>query len=807
MRVAALVSGGKDSCYNMMQCVVAGHRIVALANLRPAESPGGADELDSYMYQTVGHQAVDLYAEALGLPLYRQTILGGSLSTGRVYHECRGDEVEDLYRLLKRVREEEDIEGVAVGAILSDYQRVRVENVCMRLGLQPLAYLWRRNQQDLLREMISSGIHAVVIKVAALGLDPAKHLGKSLEQLEPHLLELEEQYGVHPCGEGGEYETFTLDCPLFKKKVVVDSSEVVVHSADAFAPVAYLRLSGLHLEDKPVERPDKLLMGSCSCDADRGQDGARSVAEDEEPGRGGVEEDKELEGEGADEEPGAGPPPPTWWPPGPPPDESHQPSDPRVKVFKGTPMSRGGCGATGSDHCRTSLPRVIWRSSVSGNLARSPGYSSGRHHPDLPSQFLLPPSSRSLGCHRLSLPLSVPTAECSGKSPGGFQWIRGLPARFQPAEGDSVQEAARRAFCAFQDALQAEGLDRQDVLLVYLYVRDLDHFSAINSAYAAVFDVCPPARVCVEAPLASGVLLQMDCLAQRSGPGPAPTREVLQVQSVSHWAPASIGPYSQCVRVGELLCCSGQIALRPCTMQLVSGGAGAEARVALGHVQRILAASRPGLRLRHALLAHCYVTRRGSVPAALAAWHAGTEEHDQEEEWSAPGAPGEVRASPPTSVVVMVVPRLPREAAVEWHVVAVADEPERRRHRRWRRASQGWRVECQATEAGEASCIHATLSPCQPPPPGSRTDPAEAPDLLGAAVLQAVGWCSEAGGAVPLAVRAFYRQGSGDPGALFAGLRRSPGEWPGGKAPALVPVPVSDIPDGAAAHVTCWLGR
>jgi diphthamide synthase (EF-2-diphthine--ammonia ligase) len=35
MRVVALISGGKDSCYNMVQCVAAGHEIVALANLRP----------------------------------------------------------------------------------------------------------------------------------------------------------------------------------------------------------------------------------------------------------------------------------------------------------------------------------------------------------------------------------------------------------------------------------------------------------------------------------------------------------------------------------------------------------------------------------------------------------------------------------------------------------------------------------------------------------------------------------------------------------------------------------------------------
>ncbi|KAF6129773.1 diphthamine biosynthesis 6 [Phyllostomus discolor] len=104
MRVAALISGGKDSCYNMMQCIAAGHQIVALANLRPPENQLGSDELDSYMYQTVGHHAIDLYAEAMALPLYRRTIRGRSVDTGRVYTKCEGDEVEDLYELLKLVK-------------------------------------------------------------------------------------------------------------------------------------------------------------------------------------------------------------------------------------------------------------------------------------------------------------------------------------------------------------------------------------------------------------------------------------------------------------------------------------------------------------------------------------------------------------------------------------------------------------------------------------------------------------------------------------------------------------------------------
>ncbi|NXP17397.1 DPH6 ligase, partial [Scytalopus superciliaris] len=183
-------SGGKDSCYNMMQCVAAGHQIVALANLRPTESTGQTDELDSYMYQTVGHHAVDLYANALDLPLYRGFIKGASVNTDRVYTACQEDEVEDLYHLMKLVKDKEGVEGVSVGAILSDYQRVRVEDVCRRLNLQPLAYLWRWNQEMLLKEMILSNIQAIIIKVAAFGLDPDKHLGKTLDQMQPVLLEV-----------------------------------------------------------------------------------------------------------------------------------------------------------------------------------------------------------------------------------------------------------------------------------------------------------------------------------------------------------------------------------------------------------------------------------------------------------------------------------------------------------------------------------------------------------------------------------------------------------------------------------------
>ncbi len=70
-------SGGKDSCYNMLLCQRYGHDVTALANLLPM-SPD-VDELDSYMFQTVGHQIVSLYAQCMGVPLYRRRISGASV--------------------------------------------------------------------------------------------------------------------------------------------------------------------------------------------------------------------------------------------------------------------------------------------------------------------------------------------------------------------------------------------------------------------------------------------------------------------------------------------------------------------------------------------------------------------------------------------------------------------------------------------------------------------------------------------------------------------------------------------------------
>jgi len=100
MKIIGLISGGKDSTYSMCLCVISGHQLVGLANLRPQS---GAEE-DSYMYQTVGQRIHDLFAEAMDLPLFRRTIAGKPLNTDMEYKKESEDEVEDLFQCCQTSR-------------------------------------------------------------------------------------------------------------------------------------------------------------------------------------------------------------------------------------------------------------------------------------------------------------------------------------------------------------------------------------------------------------------------------------------------------------------------------------------------------------------------------------------------------------------------------------------------------------------------------------------------------------------------------------------------------------------------------
>ena len=251
MNICALISGGKDSIFAIHCCRQWGHHVIALANLHPPidesqahQTPTNGDfdasiaaqemaDLDSHMFQTIGHSLLPTIAsECLQLPLYSAPLVHSSTHTALHYDNSRheaNDEVEDLYQLLLRVKTElPHIQGVCSGAILSHYQRLRVEHVCARLCLHSIAPLWQCNPPStLLTRMFSEcAMQAVLVKVAASGLSPSKDLGQALKSLFERLIKLEQTDCINVCGEGGEYETIVLDCSMFHRRLHIESSKI-----------------------------------------------------------------------------------------------------------------------------------------------------------------------------------------------------------------------------------------------------------------------------------------------------------------------------------------------------------------------------------------------------------------------------------------------------------------------------------------------------------------------------------------------------------------------------------------------------
>ncbi|KER31486.1 hypothetical protein T265_12963 [Opisthorchis viverrini] len=163
----ALVSGGKDSIFSIMECVAHEYKLEAVVNLSPTPEGSHPVEIDSYMYQSVASEGVRLIAEALQVPLYQFPISGKPYCQSLQYEESADDEVEDLFQALSKVKADfPSVHFISSGAILSDYQRIRVEHVASRLRLQPIAFLWQVPTDNLIRAMLAASLDAVIVKVS-----------------------------------------------------------------------------------------------------------------------------------------------------------------------------------------------------------------------------------------------------------------------------------------------------------------------------------------------------------------------------------------------------------------------------------------------------------------------------------------------------------------------------------------------------------------------------------------------------------------------------------------------------------------
>jgi diphthine-ammonia ligase len=224
LRVAALISGGKDSALALYKAIRCGCEVEYLATMIPQRE-------DSWMFHYPNIHLVDLFAEATEIPLVKGETSG-----------VKEVELEDLKHLLGKL----DVEGIVSGAVFSEYQKTRIEKICGELRLVSVAPLWHENPLKLLREIVSEDFEIIFVGVYAYGFN-AEWLGRKIDQKTiDELIQLNKKHQISMVGEGGEYETLVLDAPFFRKKIKLLKVEKVWQGQSG-----YLFVKEARLMDKP----------------------------------------------------------------------------------------------------------------------------------------------------------------------------------------------------------------------------------------------------------------------------------------------------------------------------------------------------------------------------------------------------------------------------------------------------------------------------------------------------------------------------------------------------------------------------
>lgn len=210
-----LFSGGKDSNYVTYLAKNAGNTISCLITLS-SKNP------NSYMFQSVGNEIIDMQAKSLGIPLLR--------------HNTEGEkekELEDLKQALILAKQNYNITGICTGAIKSCYQASRIQKICLELNLVCYNPIWQIDEDKYMDELLRDKFEISIFGIFSYPFEKPM-LGKIIDKVQlDKLKQLRTEFKISIAGEGGEYESFILDSPMFKQKLVIKSFETKMDSENS----------------------------------------------------------------------------------------------------------------------------------------------------------------------------------------------------------------------------------------------------------------------------------------------------------------------------------------------------------------------------------------------------------------------------------------------------------------------------------------------------------------------------------------------------------------------------------------------
>ncbi len=208
MRLGVLFSGGKDSAFAAYLAKKEGYTLSCLITLESKNQ-------DSFMFHTPSIDKTKVQAKVMDIPLITQKTKG-----------MKESELKDLEKAIKKAKDKYNIEGIVTGAVESVYQASRIQKICNKLSLEVFNPLWQKNQIELLTDVIKHKFEVIITAIAGEGLDES-WLGRRLDKVMiANLKGLQKRYAISPSLEGGEGESFVLDCPLFKRKLKVVNEKI-----------------------------------------------------------------------------------------------------------------------------------------------------------------------------------------------------------------------------------------------------------------------------------------------------------------------------------------------------------------------------------------------------------------------------------------------------------------------------------------------------------------------------------------------------------------------------------------------------
>lgn len=165
---------------------------------------------DSMMFQLQNTEIAEYQAKSIGTR-WIQVISSG----------IENNEIDELEIAIRNTIGKE-IDALVVGALRSDYQKTRIERMCEKLGIISFCPMWHHDPNEHMNSLIDHGFDVRIVSVSSEGLDESWLGEKITKESLDKLKKLSEKYRFNLDGEGGEFETITLDAPHFKKPIICE---------------------------------------------------------------------------------------------------------------------------------------------------------------------------------------------------------------------------------------------------------------------------------------------------------------------------------------------------------------------------------------------------------------------------------------------------------------------------------------------------------------------------------------------------------------------------------------------------------